>query len=597
MESLGTAAAELKSSERNYLNAFSKVAERFGSPEQAADAFAHLPESLVDKFDAERSELWLSDESPDTAFLTSAAGVEGAHRGECCAPKSVVGRSTSSGKAIYNFRLEDGDHEEQEFAAKTGLEYVSAIPLVASGKLSGVCANYTRRPAENEQLQWWELSCQLGASALQQVLTDRENQKTITQLSLLFEATRLLNSTLDLAELLELILKIARTEVQADRGTVFLVDNKKKQVWSIVAQGLESLEIRVPFGQGVAGRVAVTGETINVEDAYTLDYFDRSVDQKTGYKTKSLLCVPIRHAAGHIVGVIQLLNRKVHGRFTSEDEEFLLKLSGHMAMALENARLHRDALEKQRLERELEMARGIQRSLLPDKPPAIPGYELAVVNEPCFEVGGDYYDFLSLGPETMLLVVADVEGKGASSALVMSNLQAMLRVLVTHLHSLEVLALSLNDMMYSHKKTRKYLSIFLGLLDIKRNGLHYINGGHVPPVLVNGETGEYRLLEEGGMVVGLLPSTAYDRGSVTLRPGDILVANTDGITEAFNGDDEEYGYDRLAQCVAKHRHKSADEIVQEVFAEVKEYSKDGAHVDDQVLMVLKVTGERIGNCR
>jgi len=410
-------------------------------------------------------------------------------------------------------------------------------------------------------------------------------------LSLLFEATRLLNSTLDLAELLELILKIARTEVTADRGTVFLVDSKNKQVWSIVAQGLDRQEIRMPFGQGVAGRVALTGDIVNVEDAYTLEYFERSFDQKTGYHTKSLLCVPIRHSSGYIVGVIQLLN-KVEGRFTVEDEDFLLKLSGHMAMALENARLHRDALEKQRLERELEMARGIQRSLLPDAPPVIPGYDLAVINEPCYEVGGDYYDFLSLGPQTLLLVVADVEGKGVSSALVMSNLQATLRALVMHLHSLEVLALSLNEMMYNDTKSRKYLSIFLGLVDTRRNGLHYINAGHVPPILINGDTGEYKLLQSGGTVVGLFPTAEYERGSARLNPGDILVTGTDGITEACDANDDEYGYDRLAKCVAKHRQKSADQIIEAVLAEVKEYSREGVHIDDKVLMVLKVTKER-----
>ncbi len=417
-----------------------------------------------------------------------------------------------------------------------------------------------------------------------------QEQKTIKQLSALFEATRLLNSTLDLAELLELILRIAREEVYADRGTVFLVDKDQQQIWSIVATGMDTEVIRLPFGTGVAGKVAQTGQPINVEDAYKLPFFDPSTDQKTGYRTRSLLCLPIRHKGGtDIVGVIQLLNQKVTGRFTAEDQDFLEKLSGHIAMALENARLHRTALEKQRMERELEMARGIQRSLLPDAPPVIPGYELAVSNTPCYEVGGDYYDFLSLGPQTLLLVIADVEGKGVSSALVMSNLQATLRALITHLHSLEVLALSLNEMIYNDTKSKKFLSIFLGLLDTRRNGLHYINAGHVPPVIVNGETGEYQLLHAGGTVVGLFPDSEYSRGSAKLKPGDILVLCTDGITEPCNIAEEEYGSDRLAACVSRNRHKSAEEIVRDVHREVNAFSMGGVHTDDKVLMVLKVT--------
>ena len=423
-----------------------------------------------------------------------------------------------------------------------------------------------------------------------QLPSPEQAQKTITQLSRLFEATLLLNSTLDLAELLDRILQIARSECHADRGTVFLADTQKRELWSIVASGLDHQEIRVPYGRGVAGRVAETGDIINVEDAYTLDYFDRSFDQRFGYRTRSLLCLPIRHKTGEIVGVIQLLNQ-VRGRFEREDEDFLTKLSAHMAMALENARLHREVVEKQRLEREVALATEIQRSLLPDAPPVVPGYDIAVVNQMCYEVGGDYYDFLNLGPQSLLLVVADVEGKGVSSAMVMSNLQATLRALVMHLHSLEVLTLSLNEMIYNDTRSKKFLSIFLGLIDTRRNGLHYINGGHVPPILIDGQTGECKLLEEGGMVIGMFPSAEYSRGSAWLKPGDILVCCTDGIVESMDANDDEFGSERLAASILKYRHRPAQEIVDSVLADVDEFSRDGTHVDDKVLMVVKVSDD------
>ena len=130
-------------------------------------------------------------------------------------------------------------------------------------------ANYTQAAADADLLRWWQVYGEMSAVATHEALSAAESRKTITQLSLLFEATRLLNSTLDLAELLELILKIARAEVKADRGSVFLVDRKSDQLWSIVASGLDHQEIRVPMGRGVAGKVAQSGETINVEDAYT----------------------------------------------------------------------------------------------------------------------------------------------------------------------------------------------------------------------------------------------------------------------------------------------------------------------------------------
>jgi serine phosphatase RsbU (regulator of sigma subunit) len=582
------AAAETK---KDYVRAFANAVAVFGTPQIAGDAFAQFPIVLVSDFDAVRSELWLWDESSGSAYLTNEAGLPGSHVHDYSTPESIVGKVYQTRQPIYNAALEKASSVDREFGSRTGMTHVSAFPLLAKNKFVGVSANYTRRAVTRDLLQWWELSAHIAAGTLNQLLADRENRRTITQLSLLFEATRLLNSTLDLAELLELILKIARTEVKADRGTVFLVDSNKKQLWSIVAQGLDHQEIRLPFGHGVAGRVAVTGEIINVEDAYELDYFERGFDQKTGYHTKSLLCVPIRHSSGYVVGVIQLLNQQETGRFTEEDEDFLLKLSGHMAMALENARLHRDALEKQRQERELEMARNIQKSLLPEAPPVIPGFELSAISEPCNDVAGDYYDFLPLGPQSLLLVVADVEGKGMSSALVMSNLQATLRALILHLHSLEVLALSLNEMMFSDKKAHKYLSVFMGLVDTRRNGLHYINAGHVPPILVSGTTGAYKQLKDGGTVVGLIATAEYRRGSVQMDPGDVLVTSTDGLTETLNGNNQEYGVERLAACVAKNRNKTAAQIVDSVMADVREFSRGIVQSDDRVLIVLKVAND------
>ncbi|MGH9493053.1 MAG: PP2C family protein-serine/threonine phosphatase [Terriglobales bacterium] len=581
-----------KSGKKDYVSAFAGVVARFTSPHTSDEVLAEIPGLLVTEFDATRAELWLWDDSSRSVYLTHSAGKSAEHsRDFAAAGSGVLGKVAENSKTAQSVALSTFGGEDQKFAQRFGFTHISAYPLLANGKLVGIAAAYGASAADEEQLKWWLLYSEVAGVALQEALSARESQKTITQLSLLFEATRLLNSTLDLGELLELILKIARTEVGADRGTVFLVDQKHKELWSIVASGLDHQEIRVPLGKGVAGRVALTGEAVNVEDAYSLDYHDHSFDQKFSYKTRSMLSLPIRHRTGEIVGVLQLLNKASGPRFTTEDEDFLNKLSGHMAMALENARLHRESLEKQRLEKELALARGIQRSLLPDSPPVVPGYEIAVLNEPCFEVGGDYYDFLNLGPQSLLLVVADVEGKGVSSALVMSNLQATLRALVMHLHSLEVLTMSLNEMIYNDTKSQKFLSVFLGLIDTRRNGLHYINAGHVPPILIRGEQGEYRQLTEGGTVVGLFPQTEYTRGSVKLATGDVLVCCTDGIIEAANAQDDEYGTERLAACVARNRSKSAHAIVDAVSADVAAFSAGGTHVDDKVLMVTKVTKE------
>jgi len=429
---------------------------------------------------------------------------------------------------------------------------------------------------------WLELFRRYAEVALE----SSERRHAVIELSTIVEATKRLNSTLDLAELLNIILQLTTRHTGAERGTVFLVDHERNEIWSLVGIGLDQQEIRLPVTRGIAGWVAQHGETVNLADAYTDPRFESEVDLRLGFRTRSLLCQPIRNKDGEIIGVLQLLNKK-SGAFTQADEAMLRAISDHVALALENAQLHRELLHKQRMERDLALARSIQLGLLPEHPPQIDGFDIAVSHRPSLEVGGDYYDFIRLAPDTLLTVVADVEGKGVGSAMVMANLQATLHALIAHLHSLERLVASLNDMILADTRGQKFMTMFVALLDQPHQTLHYVNAGHVPPAVVRAN-GTVDYLREGGMVVGLFPSQHYERGYVRMEKGDIFVGCTDGITEASNSQDEEYGQKRLVELVAKERALPAAEIVKTTFTEVDMFSRGGTHEDDRVLLILKV---------
>jgi sigma-B regulation protein RsbU (phosphoserine phosphatase) len=417
-------------------------------------------------------------------------------------------------------------------------------------------------------------------------LESSQRRHAVIELSTIVEATKRLNSTLDLAELLNIILQLTTRHTGAERGTVFLVDRERKEIWSLVGLGLDQHEIRLPISRGIAGWVAENGETVNLPDAYADPRFEPEVDIRLGFRTKSLLCLPILSKSGETIGVLQLLNKKT-GPFTGADENLLRAISDHVALALENAQLHRDLLHKQRMERDLALARSIQLGLLPERPPALEGFDIGVSHRPSLEVGGDYYDFIPLASDTILTVVADVEGKGVGSAMVMANLQATLHALLAHLHSLERLVESLNDMMLADTRGQKFMTMFLGLLDQPNRTLHYVNAGHVQPAVVR-VNGDVEYLTEGGMVVGLFAGVRYERGHVKLHRGDVVVACTDGITEANNAAEEEYGTQRLVELVARERQLPAQDIVQCVLKEVDLFSHGGTHEDDRVILVLKV---------
>jgi phosphoserine phosphatase RsbU/P len=413
-----------------------------------------------------------------------------------------------------------------------------------------------------------------------------QQARTVERLHFLIEASKVLNSTLDLAEVIRNILDMTTRETRAERATLFLLDHEKNELWSLVAQGLEQREIRLPAGKGLAGWVAATGEVVNLRDAHDDTRFDRSFDELFGYRTRALLGAPVKDRDGRIVGVLELLNKPDPG-FGADDLEFLDGISVHAAIALENARLHRESLYRQKLDRELALARTIQQGLLPEAPPLIHGFDIAVRHSTPQYVGGDYYDFLPISPTVHMFVVADVEGKGASSALVMSNLQATLHAVARHVHSLEGIMFHVNEGIQLSTRGEKYMTLFVGLLDVPRRALHYVNAGHVPPLVVRAD-GKIVTLTEGGMVIGLMPQVRYRRGIVQLEKGDVVLACTDGITEASNRLDEQWGASRLARAGIAYWALSAREIVDSIFDEVTAFSTGGTLTDDKVLMAIKI---------
>ncbi len=429
-------------------------------------------------------------------------------------------------------------------------------------------------------------------SALALALAERRG--AMKELSSIIEATKKLNSTLDLGELIHIILQIATRQTGAERGTVFLVDRVRDEIWSLVGLGLEQQKIRLPADRGIAGWVARAGSAVLLEDAYADPRFEPDIDRRLGFKTKELLCLPIRNEAGAIIGVLQLLNKQEG--FSGEDEAFLDALSAHVALALEKAQLHRERIEKEKMERDLELAREIQAGFLPEAPPAFPGLEIAVSHHASQLVGGDYYDFLPVqveGGEALLLVVADVEGKGAASALVMANVQATLHALADHVEPLEKLPATINQKLLlgsrasaAQGRATKYLSMFLALVESGGRNLRYVNAGHVPPAVIRAD-GSVEWLEAGGLIVGILPEVQFECGTVALGPGDLLVACTDGITEAMDAEGTEFSKQRLAQLVTGMRERGPEEIMRKVLTEVETHSRDGMYEDDRILMVMK----------
>jgi sigma-B regulation protein RsbU (phosphoserine phosphatase) len=296
--------------------------------------------------------------------------------------------------------------------------------------------------------------------------------------------------------------------------------------------------------------------------------------------------VPLR--AGNLVYGTLLVGGKANGELVSdEDLDFLASLSAQAAAALDNLRLTEEWIEKRRMEKELAMAREIQRALLPDSDPGPPGWDIAGVNIPCLTVGGDYYDYIDSPGGKLGLVIADVSGKGTGPALLMASAQASLRVLSQD----ESLAPAgriarLNAHLYRNTEANKFMTLFLGVLDPGAGTLGYVNAGHCYPLHLRGDGGVERLVE-GGPVLGLFPDLDFQQAETRLLSGDVLIMYTDGLSETRNPEGEEFGEARIIERAMASRSRPAREMVGELVGAALAFAASAGLGDDLTVMVLK----------
>jgi sigma-B regulation protein RsbU (phosphoserine phosphatase) len=321
-----------------------------------------------------------------------------------------------------------------------------------------------------------------------------------------------------------------------------------------------------------------------------------------------------------LLGILEIGPRRGDLPYSRADKSFLWAVAWQVAYAIENNRLVQHMVREEHLQREIEIASDVQRRLFPDRPPASRRLDLHGLCVPAQGVGGDYYDFIDVGDGRIGLAVADVAGKGISAALLMSVVQASLRSQARLADgSLKELVSSMNGLLYRSTARNSFASFFYGVIDETDLKLTYVNAGHNPPLLVRGNGAQGRpptgsshvpivggraaaavlepmaverhveALEVGGLVLGVSPTAVYEQHTVSLHAGDIVVAYTDGVTEAFSARDEEFGDARLCELTLASCHLPAREIAERIVASVHEWSRGAPQHDDITLLVARIS--------
>lgn len=396
----------------------------------------------------------------------------------------------------------------------------------------------------------------------------------------IFQYATLIGSEPDASRLLALNADMARDLAGADRCSIWLVDEQKCELWTQVAHG--SGEIRVPLGHGLVGACVKANEPVLVKDAANDPRFFQKVDDKSGYVTRSVLVMPLHGSGGRVIGALQLLNKP--GGFSEVDVQLLGIAAGYSASTIEGQRLRREAEDARLVYRELEIAREVQRKLFPQNLPPVAGIEYDGFCRPARQVGGDYYDFLSLSDGSFAFTLGDVSGKGIAAAMLMASIQSTLRSqLLQPSQSLATLMSAFNSVVYSSSLADKYSTLVCCRISADRRRLTYVNAGHIQPILVR--RGSVTRLIEGGVPVGLLPAYTFSDASVELQPGDLIVCMSDGISEAMNAADEFW---EEAQAEKLAAACTGTEVIQTLVHGADEFAAGAEQADDMTIVAVSV---------
>jgi phosphoserine phosphatase RsbU/P len=324
-----------------------------------------------------------------------------------------------------------------------------------------------------------------------------------------------------------------------------------------------------------------------LSDAPPEVYNKRMRERETLQRTNSSLLVQLK-TKSDLVGVLTL-GESVLGHFSAKDHEVLKGVAGQMALVIENAKLAERMIEHQRLQAELALAAEVQRSLLPVNVPSVEGFELCGFCQPAQQVGGDYYDFVPLDAQRTGIAIADVAGKGIAAALLMSVVQASLRgqLMGAGRETIGDMVKILNRLICGSVSSARYVTFFYAQLETADSGVRFINAGHNAPLIYQCDKRDFRTLNDGGPVLGLFPDATFNEGWAQLNSGDVLVAYTDGVTEAENADQEEFGEERLRTAISAVADRSAREILDDVSSEVTAWSRGVRQHDDLTILVLR----------
>ncbi len=424
-----------------------------------------------------------------------------------------------------------------------------------------------------------------GARTTGEAVAARRAAEPSDLLALISKVGITLLASVTLNETLEQIVSLVFEAVPADRCIIMMRDRESQDLNVAVARLRDRAdgvgEIRV--SRSVIEEVVARGKSVLTSDALQDPRFMSGTVMLQG--VRSVLAVPLG-VGENVFGIIYADSPIQEGRFTEDHLKVLTTLASVAAIRVENARLLEEHLERERLEHELQLAKEIQQRFQPAAPPQVPGYELQGISFPCYEIGGDYYDFIQRADGRLVVALGDVSGKGTAAALLMSSLHAAVHAQACTHDSLVDTIGAVNGYLAESIPPNRFVTLFYAELDPGTGKLDFLNAGHNPPLIVHA-AGTMEQLACGGLPLGIMPDAQYREGRTSLHPGDVLVIYSDGVSEAVNPTGEEFGATRLYEVVSRNLDGSAAAIRDRIESALSTFCQGTPAADDITLVIVK----------
>ena len=470
----------------------------------------------------------------------------------------------------------------KEFLIENNIE--ALFPLIRKGSILGILGFGKRllgKKYENEEINYVSSLLSLAASSIENALIvadvkrankglDRKNQ----ELQTLFELGKELNSTLDLDKIVKQFGYALMGQLMVTKFLLYLKTDISFELFHSKGFTQEHIEILSPYVDQITG----LSEPLLVRN--------KKNELQNALRQANIAALIPLTIQGENRGTLCIEERKGNEPFSTDDLQFLHTMGGQAIISIENARLFKESLERQRLQEELNIAREIQQGLLTSDFNIGSEWKVHGKNVASLEVGGDYFDVIKLEDGRVALVIADVSGKGAGASLLMSNVQASLRALINIESDLGLLVRRINEILYENTTADKFVTFFVAVLDPISRKLTYCNAGHNPPLRFS-ETGEVTTLEEGGLIIGMMPGVEYETETIDIVKGDKIVMYTDGITEAEDKEEVEYGEKRLIDHIKRNLQLSPEELLASIVDDVNNHAVDLSSQDDVTLLILE----------